>query len=86
VFSRRTVDTTSKALHGSVTIADISERLQDEYGLAQGDVGVIWRGSVEGDRLKVLGRAGIKVQVREGGREARVLTVQVVRLQDNVEA
>jgi hypothetical protein len=84
-FSLRTIDPDSKTLHGSLTLSDIAHRLEEDFDLSQADVAVAWRSGVEGDRLKTLGRARVKVQVRDGGREERVIGVIVVRLADQVE-
>jgi hypothetical protein len=67
-------------------LADISLRLDEEYGLSPGDVAVVWRSGVDGDRVKNLGKVRVKVQVREGGREEKILSINVVRLKEGMTA
>lgn len=75
---RRTVSRGSSALHGSITLADVQQRLTEEHGLTPAQVEVSWVDREDGDRMKELGTWSARVKVRGHGREESVIEVEVV--------
>ena len=84
VFARRTISTASDSIHGSLTLSDISARLQEECGLSSLDVEVVWRDVrlEEGARIRSLGSYDAVVRVRGMGQEEAPLSVEVTPLHE----
>jgi hypothetical protein len=84
VFARRTISAGSDSIHGSLTLSDISARLQEECGLSSLDVEVAWRDVrlEEGARLRSLGSYDAVVRVRGMGQEEAPLSIEVTPLDE----
>jgi hypothetical protein len=67
------------AIHGSVTLGDVQERLATEHGLTAAQIDVTWVGQDAAARMKELGTWGAMVAVRGLGREEVGVEVEVVR-------
>lgn len=78
-FERLTVSPSTPALHGSLTLSDVLDRLVSEHGISAKDAEVSWVDQEGGARMKELGTWGVSVQLREFGREEVRIEVEVVR-------
>jgi hypothetical protein len=83
-FFRRTISSTSDAIHGSLTLVEIATRLQDNHGLGNQDVEVLWKDTTveESGRIRALGAFDALVRVRGFGLEEAPLIVNVVALHE----
>ncbi|WVW80976.1 hypothetical protein I302_102967 [Kwoniella bestiolae CBS 10118] len=79
-FKRRTISPDYPSLHGSLTLSDIQERLENQYGLSSKDVQVSWVGRQDGSRMKELDTWDAIISLRKGGKESTDVKVEVVRL------
>ncbi|WOO78789.1 uncharacterized protein LOC62_02G002327 [Vanrija pseudolonga] len=77
-FERRTVSPSTPALHGSLTLSDVLDRLVHEHGISAKDAEVSWVGQEGGARMKELGTWAVSVQLREFGREEVRIEVEVL--------
>lgn len=83
IFHRRTTSPSAESIHGSLSLADIQQRLQDEYGLRAQDVEVAWKDSLGADiKLRQLGNFDCVITVRGHGQEAAPLGVEILRLHE----
>lgn len=83
VFHRRTTAPSAGSIHGSLSLSDIQQRLQDEYGLRAQDVEVTWKDDPAADvKLRQLGNYDCVITVRGHGQEAAPLGVEIVRLHE----
>lgn len=83
VFHRRTTAPSAASIHGSLSLGDIQQRLQDEYGLRAQDVEVTWKDDLASDvKLRQLGNYDCVITVRGHGQEAAPLGVEIVRLDE----
>lgn len=79
IFNRRTIKPDEPALHGSITAADVTALLADEYQLPRGEVRFSWAGLGAKERIKALGSFTGRIAVR-GHKESKDVTVAVERL------
>ncbi|WVQ86053.1 hypothetical protein IAT38_008221 [Cryptococcus sp. DSM 104549] len=79
-FHLRTVSPHYPALHGSLTLSEVHDRLDKEFGLPSKAASVSWVGQDMGSRMKELGTWQTIVKLRKGGREEVPMAVEVVRL------
>lgn len=77
-FERRTISPSTPALHGSLTLSDVHERIA-ELGLTGKEVDVAWTGEDAAARMKELGTWDATVTVRGYGGEQVDVAVEVVR-------
>lgn len=79
-FFLRTTEADSTALHGSLTLADVSAKLE-EYSVLPKEVEVAWADEGEsGDRMKSVGTREVTLSVKGRGKEVYVLDIIVERL------
>lgn len=83
-FARRTISAGSDSIHGSLTLSDIAARLQEECGLSNLDVEVVWRDVrlEEGARIRSLGSYDAVVRVKGMGQEEAALSVDITPLHE----
>jgi len=83
-FARRTISAGSDSIHGSLTLSDIAARLQEECGLSNLDIEVLWRDVrlEEGARIRSLGSYDAVVRVRGLGQEEAALAVEITPLHE----
>lgn len=82
-FHRRTTAPSADSIHGSLSLGDIQQRLQDEFGLRGQDVEVTWRDDLAADaKLRQLGNYDCLISIRGYGRESAPLGVEIVRLHE----
>jgi hypothetical protein len=83
-FARRTINAGSDSIHGSLTLGDIATRLQEECGLSNLDVEVVWRDVrlEEGARIRSLGSYDAMVRVKGMGQEEAPLSIEITPLHE----
>ena len=82
-FHRRTTTLSADSIHGSLSLADIQQRLEDEYGLRAQDVEVAWKNDLGADiKLRQLGNYDCVITVRGHGQEAAPLGIEIIRLHE----
>lgn len=77
-FERRTVSPTTPALHGSLTLSDVYDRIA-EFGLQGKEVEVAWADGDAAARMKELGTWDATVTVRGHGGEQVSVSIEAIR-------
>ncbi|BEJ16443.1 hypothetical protein CspHIS471_0510480 [Cutaneotrichosporon sp. HIS471] len=77
-FKRRTIKPDEPALHGSISVADVTALLADEYQLPLGLIEFSFAGLGPKDRIKALGTFTGRIAVR-GRKEGKDVTVAIER-------
>ncbi|ORY29689.1 hypothetical protein BCR39DRAFT_531653 [Naematelia encephala] len=83
-FALRTIAPNDPAVHGSVTLSDVAERLAVEHDLLPADFRVYWEDEAHGAeaRIKELGTWVAVVEKKTGREEKRHIDIKVVRLKE----
>lgn len=80
-FALRTTTPTSDAVHGSVTLADVLHKLEEEHGFPGKEVELSWIDRGPNDRMKELGVWDVLVKSRQVDEIEAELEVHLVRLE-----
>jgi hypothetical protein len=83
-FPHRTISAQARTIYGSVTLADVVKRLEDDYKIPSAVVDVYWRNEDDLARMKELGRWEVEVAPK-AGEDSVVLGVEVTRLETAAE-
>lgn len=79
VFKRRTISPTTPALHGSITMSDIYERLTQDHSLSSSEVQIDWVEQDNAARMKELGTWPLQVEIVGYGEETVNVFIEAVR-------
>ena len=85
-FPLRTIDSDSSILHGSLTLDDVLDRIETEYGLLRSDVSISWADPEIPDRMKELGVRSAVIGIRGMGGERNFVYVEATRLEQDENA
>jgi hypothetical protein len=80
IFPHRTVSPTADGIHGSVTLADVSRKLEEEYGVPSSAVDLMWTREDAEARMKELGVWEAQI-LPSGGEDAIILNIEVMRIE-----
>jgi hypothetical protein len=79
-FPHRTISPQSKTIHGSVTLADVAKRLEDEFSVPSTSIDVFWRIEDDQARMKELSRWELEIAPK-GGEKSVLIGVEVTRME-----